>query len=260
MKIAFIGAGRMAEALIARLCGVTIIASDINAARLTALKRKYKIRIAKDNRAAFAAGDVVILAVKPQQMGEVLLEITRNAQRVTRKKKIIISIAAGIPLKYLEKKLPGYSIIRAMPNNPCLVGAGITALSRKSPVARKIFENVGEVAEVPEKLLDAVTGLSGSGPAYIYLVLEALTKGGVKAGLPKPLASELALLTVAGAAAAVCLTGLPPEKLREMVTSPGGTTLEGLAVLTKYKTDQAFSRAVQAAAKKSKLLSRRFAK
>ena len=260
MKIAFIGAGKMAEAIIARL-GVkkNVLVSDVSRERLKLLGSKYKVKAQADNCAAFDSADVVILAVKPQQMAEALNELRSS------KRKLVISIAAGIPLSYLQKKLPGHSLIRAMPNNPCLIGEGITALAPGKGVThyalritKQIFASVGEVVEVPEKWLDAVTGLSGSGPAYVYQMIEVMTAGGVKAGLPKKLAARLAVQTVYGAAATVKRTGRDPEELRAMVTSPGGTTLEGLSVLERRQFAAAVIEAVGAAAKKSRVLSKRW--
>jgi pyrroline-5-carboxylate reductase len=267
MKLAFIGAGKMAEAIIARLGrSAKITVSDIDRRRLRLLRSRYGVRPARDNRAAFAAAPVVILAVKPQNVAEVLAELSGKELRINRGK-LVISIAAGIPVKYLQKKLPGCRIIRAMPNNPALVGQGITALAKGpgaggqgAKTARTVFQAVGEVVEVPEKWLNAVTGLSGSGPAFIYLVLEALAKGGAAQGLPAKLAERLAVQTVLGAAATVKTTARAPRELREMVTSPGGTTVEGLAVLEKYKLAGAVAGAVRAAATKAKVLSAKWAR
>lgn len=266
MKIAFLGAGKMAQALISHLGAPTrIIASDKDKRRLKYVRAKYGVKIAGNNIGAFEVGDVVVLAVKPQNMAEVLAEVQGPMSNVG-KQKLVISIAAGIPLKYLEKKLPGASIIRAMPNNPCMVGHGVTALakgkkvsSKQYAVAEKIFVSMGEVVEVPEKWMDAVTGLSGSGPAFVYSVMEALAAGGVAAGLPRNAAAKLALQTVLGAAQTAKITGRRPRELREMVTSPGGTTVEGLAVLERSGAAKAFASAVRAAAKKSKTLSKRWA-
>ncbi|MFH1347645.1 MAG: pyrroline-5-carboxylate reductase [Candidatus Margulisiibacteriota bacterium] len=260
-RIGFIGGGKMAEALISRLGSPQrIIASDISRKRLNYLKKKYKIKITPDNLDVFAC-DIVILAVKPQNMAGVLMGL-RNAERVTRKRKIIISIAAGVSLKYLQKNLPDCQIIRAMPNNPALVGAGMTALAkgkRVTPyvlrVTKGIFQTVGEVIEVPERLMDAVTGLSGSGPAYVYLMIEALASAGEKLGIAKKEAEKLAVQTVLGAAKTMKETGKTAKELREMVASPGGTTIEGLKVLEKRKFSEALVEAVKAAAEKSKKLS-----
>jgi pyrroline-5-carboxylate reductase len=251
----------MAEALIARSKSPrSIIASDISSKRLAYLRKKYKIRKAKNNLEVFKAAQIIILAVKPQNMAEVLRG-TRGAGRGT----LVISIAAGIPLSYLQEKLPGIPVIRAMPNNPALVGMGMTALARGKKVSRAqykkaaaIFKAVGEVVEVKERLMDAVTGLSGSGPAYVYQTIEALAYGGVAAGLPKRTAAELALITVLGAAYTVLNTGKSPAELREMVASPGGTTIEGLKVLKKKGFSKALIEAVKAAAKKSKALSKKW--
>jgi len=261
-KLAFIGGGKMAEALILKLeSPQNINVSDLDKKRLLQLRRKYGIKIAKDNGAAFKSGKIIILAVKPQNMAGVLGEIGELGNRGIGER-LIISIAAGISLSYLQKKLPGMPIIRAMPNNPCLVGCGITALAKGKLVskaaykeAEKIFKAVGEVVSVPEKWMDAVTGLSGSGPAFVYQAISALILGGVAASLPKKLAQKLALQTVLGAAATVAKTGKTPLELIKMVASPGGTTVEGLKILQKYKFTRALKEAVVAAARKSKKLS-----
>ncbi|MFH1683556.1 MAG: pyrroline-5-carboxylate reductase [Candidatus Margulisiibacteriota bacterium] len=260
-RIGLIGGGKMAEALISRLGAPhKIIASDISRQRLNYLRKKYKIKITTDNLDVFSSAEVVILAVKPQNMAGVLMGL-RNAERVTSKRKIIISIAAGVPINYLQKNLPGCQIIRTMPNNPSLVGAGMTAIAKGKSVTRyalrvtkRIFETVGEVIEVPERLMDAVTGLSGSGPAYVYLMIEALASAGEKLGIAKKEAEKLAVQTVLGAAKTMRETGKTAKELIAMVTSPGGTTIEGLKVLEKRKFSEAIVSAVKAAAEKSKKL------
>jgi len=266
MKIAFIGGGKMAAALIAGLAkSVKVIVSDVDPKRLRLLKSKYKIKAAKSNAEAFAAADIVVLAVKPQQMAEVLQGVGDSGIG-SRGKKHVISIAAGIPISYLQKKLPGAMIIRTMPNNPALVGQGITAIAKGIRVTRfalrvtkRIFSSVGEVVEVPEKWLDAVTGLSGSGPAYVYKFIEALTTAGVKVGLPRKLAARLAQQTVLGAAVTVKQSRQDPAQLRAMVTSPGGTTLAGLAALERRAFSRAVGAAVAAAAKRAKVLNKQWA-
>jgi len=263
-KIAFIGAGKMAEALIAHLPGVkNIIVSDINKSRLKYLKQKYHVRTIEDNFEAFFAADIIILAVKPQNMAEVITELKAESFKFHGSYKLLISIAAGISLDYLEKHLAGLAIVRAMPNNPCLVGMGITALSKGKKVAKKqfeeaenIFKAVGETVIVPEKWMHAVTGLSGSGPAYVYAAIEALTLGGVAEGLPRPVGLKLAVQTVLGSAAAIIKTGKSPQELTAMVASPGGTTIEGLKILKKHKHGKALASAVRAAAQKSRQLSK----
>lgn len=263
-RIGFIGGGKMAEALISRLGSPrNIIASDIDNKRLNYLKKKYKIKVTKDNWEVFSKVDVVVLAVKPQNVAGVLGALRK--QKAESRKQLVVSIAAGIPLSYLQKKLPSLPIVRAMPNNPCLIGKGITALAKGKKVSKALFKKaeaifsaVGEVVVVPEKWLDAITGLSGSGPAYIYKAVEGLTFGGVVAGLPKKVAVELALQTILGAATTVKETGKSPQELCEMVTSPGGTTIEGLKVLRKRKFSRALIEAVMAASKKSKKLSQKW--
>jgi pyrroline-5-carboxylate reductase len=265
-KIAFLGGGKMAEALIAGLGkSAKVVVSDVDPKRRRLLKAKYGVAVAKSNAEAFDSAGIVIVAVKPQNIAQVLAEIrTESGEQRTlnRGNKLVISIAAGIPISYLQKKLPGCQIIRTMPNNPALVGHGITAIA-KSPriphsalrIAKQIFASVGEVVVVPEKWLDAVTGLSGSGPAFVYLIMEALTEGGVSQGLPFAVAEKLAIQTVIGAAQTAKQTVHSMKQLRQMVTSPGGTTIEGLAVLEKFRLVEALSGAVRAAAKKSKVLS-----
>jgi pyrroline-5-carboxylate reductase len=276
MKIAFLGGGKMAEALIRGL-GRTAkaIVYDVDPKRLRLLKAKYKVKVAQSNAEAFSLAEIIVLAVKPQNVAEVLEEIrAENVERraLSRGKKLVISIAAGIPIKYLQKHLPKCQIVRTMPNNPALVGQGITAIA-KSPlvtpacrqagrypllVTKRIFSAVGEVVVVPEKWLDAVTGLSGSGPAYVYLTIEALTEGGVAEGLPFAVAERLAAQTVIGAAQTAKQTSHSLKELRRMVSSPGGTTVEGLAVLEKFRLAKALAGAVRAAARKSRALSARW--
>ncbi|MBU0629398.1 MAG: pyrroline-5-carboxylate reductase, partial [Candidatus Margulisbacteria bacterium] len=252
MKIAFIGSGKMAEALISRLPSRQVIISDIDRARLKLLSKKYSVKIAAGNKEAYDEAEVVVLAVKPQQIAGVIADLKGLG------KKLVVSIAAGIPLSSLQKNIPGSPVVRVMPNNPCLVVAGISALVKGNGVTpgqfkqvEKIFKLVGETVVVPEKWFDAITGLSGSGPAYIYAVIEALIEGGRKNGLPRELAKKLTLQTVYGAAKTAIISGVEPGKLREMVTSPGGTTMEGLAVLKDRKVPEAFAAAVLAAARKS---------
>ena len=259
--IGFIGAGKMAEALISHLAAShSILASDKDPKRLQHVKKKYRVKTTSDNLAVFEKANILILAVKPQNMGEVVGEVNRKS-KIENRKLLIISIAAGITLAYLQKHLPGYQIIRAMPNNPCLVGMGITALAagkgvgrKEKEKARKIFEAVGEVDEVPEAWMDAVTGLSGSGPAFIYLVIEALAEAGIRLGIKKSIAEKLAMHTVLGAAHTMLKTGESAAKLRAMVTSPGGTTEQGLKALEEGALYHDLIKAVTAAAARSKEL------
>ncbi len=261
-SIGFIGGGKMAEAIIKGLISSKsfalpeICVSEPDPERKKYLEEQYRISVTDNNREVIALSDIIILAVKPQVLTKVLPEITPRAGQ------LLISIAAGITLSYMEKRLPNASIVRAMPNNPALVGAGITALAVGGKVkkeqleeARKIFAAIGQVVEVEEKFMDAVTGLSGSGPAYVYLMIEALTEAGKKLGIDQKSAEKLAVETVLGAAKTTKETGKPASELREMVTSPGGTTIEGLKVLEKRKFAETVVEAVKAAAEKSKKLS-----
>lgn len=253
----------MAESLIARQKDASnIIASDIDPKRLELLKKKFGIKTAKNNLNAFNAAQVVVLAVKPQHLKIVLDEISNFVEPLVLAEKTIVSIVAGVKVSSLEKWLKGAMVIRAMPNNPCLIGQGITALAKGKSVTAEsmrtvedIFRKVGAIEIVPEKWMDAVTGLSGSGPAFVYQTIEALTAGGVKSGLPPKIALRLALHTVLGSAQTALLSGKTPKELCVMVASPGGTTMEGLKVLEQNNFTQILSAAVEAAAKKSKKLS-----
>jgi pyrroline-5-carboxylate reductase len=262
-NIGFIGAGNMAEALIKGLIKKKIIkpsmiiASDIKPDRREYMKDTYNILTTDDNLKVLNEANVIILAVKPQDIKFVLKGITK-----AKKDRLIISLIAGIPLKFLEEhlKMP-FRVIRVMPNTPALVGAGITAISpgksiTKSDIeiCRKIFTSVGEVVDVKENLMDAVTGLSGSGPAYIFNIVEALTDGGVKMGLPRNIAYLLTLHTVFGASRLLLETGEHPAILKNMVASPGGTTIFGLHALEKGNLRVALIDAVEQATKRSKEL------
>ncbi len=263
-KIAFIGGGNMAEAIIKGLLASgaakadQILIADVSSERLEHLKKTYGIIIQKSNSDAVAQSGIVLLCVKPQVIDKVLEEIAPVAD----KSKLVISIAAGITIGRLEKTLTGNPrVIRVMPNTPALVRAGAAALSAGKDVApadmavaQEIFGSIGRAVVVEEKLMDAVTGLSGSGPAYVFMIIDALSDAGVKAGLPRALALELAAQTVYGAAKMVLETKEHPGKLRDMVTSPGGTTIEGLHALEKGKLRATLMNAVEAATARSKEL------
>lgn len=263
-KIAFLGGGNMAEALMKGLIAAgaakpdQILVMDISFERLEYLKKTYGIMPQKSNLEAARGAGVVILCVKPQVIEKVLGEISP----VIDENRLAISIAAGIAIDKLEKALSGKPrVVRVMPNAPALVLAGAAALaggknatSDDLALAQSIFNSVGRAVIVEEKLMDAVTGLSGSGPAYVFTIIDALSDAGVKAGLPRPLALELAAQTVYGAAKMVLETKEHPAKLRDMVTSPGGTTIEGLHALEKGKLRGVLMNAVEAATAKSKEL------
>lgn len=263
-KAAFLGAGNMAEALIKGLLasGTTrpenIIATDVSADRMNFLSKTYGIIIKTGNQEAAREADIVILSVKPQVIGKVVAEIAGTVDR----SKLVVSIAAGVPIGRIEHALgPEARVARIMPNTPCLVLAGASALalgrnatSGDRDLCLALFKAVGRAVVVEEKLMDAVTGLSGSGPAYIFTIIDALSDAGVKAGLPRALALELAAQTVYGSAKMALETGEHPGRLRDMVTSPAGTTIEGLHALEKGSLRATLMNAVEAATARSKEL------
>lgn len=257
-KIGFIGAGNMAGALVKGLlraggyAPADVWVSDAADTQLRRLKRAHKIEGTRDNRALVRGSQTIVLAVKPQVMAQILEEIRPE----TTPKKLFISIAAGFPLRRLEQGLgAGTRVVRVMPNTPCLVGKGVS-VAVPGPHATpadlkhtlKLFGACGQAVSVTgEALLDAVTALSGSGPAFVYSFAEALMDGGVRGGLSPQLATRLAFQTLVGAAAMLVDSGLSPRELREMVTSPGGTTLAGLTVLEQHQFRETVIAAVEAA-------------
>lgn len=263
-KFAFLGAGNMAEALVsgilkARLAPpANISATDIFTSRLEHFQRTFQIRVGSDNAEETKRADVIILCVKPQVMDMVLSEIKGELSQ----EQLLISVAAGYPLNRIQHHIgDNVSLVRAMPNTPAVIQEGVTALAGNSglsphhlQLAQTIFESVGKVVIVEESLMDAVTGLSGSGPAYVYLVIEALTDGGVRVGLPRAVAGILAAQTVLGAARMVLETGEHPASLKDRVTSPGGTTIAGLQQLEVGRLRATFMKAVEAATNRSREL------
>lgn len=266
-KIGFVGAGNMAGALAKGLLATKqfkareLWASDAAPRQLTKLGRAYGIGRAPDNATLVAGSEIVVLAVKPQIMTAVLEEIRPHLTR----RHLVVSIAAGIPTGRLERELGGRArVVRAMPNTPALVGAGMTVVVRGAFAsaaderrAAGLFGGVGEVVRVKdEALMDAVTGLSGSGPAYVYRFAEGLIAGGVAEGLAEPVARQLAYQTLRGATAMLQETGQSPEELRKMVSSPGGTTLAGLAALDANGFVESVAGAVNAATRRGRELGR----
>jgi pyrroline-5-carboxylate reductase len=263
-----IGGGVMGEALLSRLIAQKlyhpeqVLVSEPNASRRDALAGQYGVQVTSDNRAAAAAIDVLLLAIKPQVFDVVAANIAVDQnQTETAPLPVVISILAGVSLNKLQAAFGRQPVIRAMPNTPATVGAGMTALAAGQGVsslqleqATAIFQAVGEVVEVPESLMDAVTGLSGSGPAYVAMMIEALADGGVAAGLPRAIASSLALSTVLGTAQLLQQSDLHPAVLKDRVTSPGGTTIAGVAQLERAGFRSALIEAVQAAARRSQEL------
>jgi pyrroline-5-carboxylate reductase len=266
--IAFIGAGNMAEALIKGLLRAgtarpdSLIATGRREERLDGLRRTYGVRTSLDNVAAVREADVVVLAVKPQALDKVLIQVAPAADQ----KKLFISVAAGVPISVMERRLgQGVRLIRTMPNTPSLVGAGACALAmgehsseEDMAVASRIFQSVGITTVVEENLLDAVTGLSGSGPAYIFLIIEALSDAGVKVGLPRYTAQKLAAQTVLGSAQLLIETNAHPGQLKDQVTSPGGTAIAGLHTLEAGGLRTTLINAVEAATRRAKELGEQF--
>jgi pyrroline-5-carboxylate reductase len=264
LTIGFLGAGKMATALakgFVRAQLVTtkqIIASDPLPAARAAFANEVGAKTTESNAAVAKFASMLVLAVKPDQTAAALAGIRDQFTG----DHLLISIAAGVTLAKLESALvAGARVIRVMPNTPALVGASATgyALGKSATPAdgdltQKLFSAVGVAFQTKESLLDAVTGLSGSGPAYVYLFIEGLSDGGVAAGLPRDVATKLAAQTVLGAAKMVLETGQHPGALKDMVTSPGGTTIEGLHELEKGKLRGTVISAVRAATEKSKKL------
>ncbi|MGQ9511610.1 pyrroline-5-carboxylate reductase [Thermodesulfitimonas sp.] len=266
LKIGLIGGGAMGGALAAGLVSsgrvppATILVSDVAPERLRRLEEELKISTLQDNRLLAQEADIVLLAVKPDIVPPVLREIGS----LLRPSQTLISIAAGVTLSFLEQNIPQpVPVVRVMPNTPCLVGEGASAYAlgrnagpRDAARAGAIFSAVGRAVQVREELLDSVTGLSGSGPAYVYLLIEALADGGVRMGLPRDVALVLAAQTVLGAARMVLTQGVHPAELKDRVVTPGGTTAAGLLVLEERGVRAALIRAVEAAALRSRELSR----
>lgn len=264
LTIGFLGAGKMATALARGFLRAGIVsadritASDIDPQARGAFSEATGARTCAGNAEAARDADAVIVAVKPDRVAAVLTE----AGPAITVRQLVVSIAAGVPLQALEQALcPGARVVRVMPNTPALVGASASAFSagrstRSGDIdlIRRLFGAVGQVFEVKEPLLDAVTGLSGSGPAYACLVIEALSDGGVAAGLPRDISTRLAAQTLLGTARMVLESGLHPAALKDMVTSPGGTTIEGLQRLEKAGVRGALIDAVRAAADRARQL------
>jgi pyrroline-5-carboxylate reductase len=264
-KIAFIGGGQMAEAMIGGLlagqvCSAeTIWATDPVAERRDRLKGQFGVQVGSANPEAVTWADVVVLAVKPQILPAILRELGPIWAHP-----LVISIVAGVTIRTIAEQMGGGTrVVRAMPNTPALVREGMTALVTGAGVsdkdvhlARTIFETVGLVVAVEERLMDAVTGLSGSGPAYVFQAIEALADGGVMMGLPRQTAELLAAQTVLGAARLVLESGVHPAQLKDRVASPGGTTIAGLHQLEQGGFRAALMAAVEAATTRSKELGR----
>jgi pyrroline-5-carboxylate reductase len=258
--IGFIGAGQMARALAGGfvraglVAPARVISADPVADAVTALMQAVPgSQSAPDNQSVAAKADVIVLATKPQQIAAALADIAKNAAG-----KLVVSIAAGVKLSTIASALPKSRLVRVMPNTPCLVGQsasayalGPRATEADAQLVGRLLEAVGRAFVVDEKLLDAVTGLSGSGPAFVYVIIEALSDAGVQMGLPRDVATQLAAQTVRGAGQMVLETGEHPGILKDRVASPGGTTIAGLAALEAGGLRGTLMAAVEAATRRS---------
>jgi pyrroline-5-carboxylate reductase len=260
VQLGVIGGGVMAEAILSRLLAQqvynaqNVLVCDVSSVRLSYWSETYEVQTSLDNQAVSTA-DVVLLATKPQVFPSLAQQLRLDASA------LVISILAGIALERLESTFKGHPVVRAMPNTPATVGAGITALaigqaasSHHIELTQRLFQAVGDVVTVPDSMMDAVTGLSGSGPAYVAIAIEALTDGGVAVGLPRPIAAQLALQTVQGTATLLAESGLHTAQLKDQVTSPGGTTIAGVRALELSGFRSALIEAVQAAYLRSQAL------
>jgi pyrroline-5-carboxylate reductase len=260
--IGFIGGGNMAEAMIKGMLQSNIkdiMVSEPRDERGAYLEKTHNVKTTSNNKEVVKNCNIIILAVKPQNMEEVAAEISD----LISKEHLIVSIAAGITLSYLSSRLKTTKIIRVMPNTPAIVQEGMSVLSmsecihdKEMGLVRDIFMSIGRVLVLPEKYMDAVTALSGSGPAFFAYFVKAMIEGGIKIGLGIDNAKELAIQTLLGTARLLD-TGMSPQKLREMVTSPGGTTAAGLKVFEEKGMKEIVIAALEAAANRSKELGRR---
>jgi pyrroline-5-carboxylate reductase len=269
-QLGIIGGGVMGEALLSRLITKKIykpseiLISEPQSERRNFLQQQYGVEVTGENRRILLNTSVVLLAVKPQIFEAIASQLTEAISILNHESSplpLVISILAGVTLSKLEAACPNQAIIRAMPNTPATVGAGVTAIAlgantndNHKQTAEKLFKAVGEVVEVPETLMDAVTGLSGSGPAYVAILVEALADGGVAAGLPRGIAQTLALQTVKGTVQLLQEQNIHPAELKNRVTSPGGTTIAGVAALESAGFRSALIQAVIAATKRSREL------
>jgi pyrroline-5-carboxylate reductase len=261
-NLAIIGAGAISEALLKGVLSCDVFSPENiyvvnrkNDERLNYFKNQYKVNITRDYKEIISHCNAILIAVIPNGINEVL----QKMKEFITEEHEIISVAAGINTKYIEDKLGKHvQVIRAMPNTSCRVKESATAISTGRYVkdnciktAYKIFKSVGKVYQVNEELLDAVTGLSGSGPAYVYYLMEAMIKAGMHVGLDEKVSQALVIQTVFGAAKMVLETGETPKTLREQVTSPNGTTMAGINVLESMQFTEAMIEAVKSAAIRS---------
>lgn len=263
-KVAFLGAGKMGGIILQALLKHGLLSAKSTSAtvahadRAKALSKKMKVKVGTSNVEAAKDADIIIIGVKPQVVEEVVREIRSQMTP----KQLIISVAASVPTSMIEKNLPAnVPVVRAMPNTPCLLGAGMTAICKGKyanadhvATTTHIFDVVGRTVVVDEKHMDAVTALSASGPAYIYIILESLAEAGVKVGLPRDTATLLAAQTALGASRVVLETGDHPALLKDAVTTPAGCTIDAIMELEEGKLRVTLIKAVVKAAQRAKEL------
>ena len=263
-RVAFLGAGKMGGIILQALLKNGLLSPKSTCAtvaheeRAQALAAKLKVKVGTNNVEAAKGADVIVIGVKPQIVEDVVREISGHMTP----KQVIISVAASVPTSMIEKNLPpNVPVIRAMPNTPCLLGAGMTAICKGKhasaddvAMTTHLFDVVGRTVVVDEKHMDAVTALSASGPAYIYIILESLAEAGVKVGLPRDIATLLAAQTTLGAAKVVLETGDHPALLKDAVTTPAGCTIDAIMELEEGKLRVTLIKAVVKAAQRAKEL------
>jgi pyrroline-5-carboxylate reductase len=263
-KVVFLGAGKMGGIILQALLNHGLLSAKSTSAtvahadRAKALSKKLKVKVGTSNVEAAKDADIIIIGVKPQVVEEVVREISSQMTP----KQLIISVAASVPTSMIEKNLPSnVPVVRAMPNTPCLLGAGMTAICKGKyanadhiATTTHIFDVVGRTVVLDEKHMDAVTALSASGPAYIYIILESLAEAGVKVGLPRDTATLLAAQTALGASRVVLETGDHPALLKDAVTTPAGCTIDAIMELEEGKLRVTLIKAVVKAAQRAKEL------
>jgi len=263
-RVAFLGAGKMGSIILQALLKSGLLSAKSTCAtvahqeRAKSLAAKLKVKVGTNNVEAVQGADIIVIGVKPQVVEDVVREISGHITR----KQMIVSVAASVPTSMIEKNLPpNVPVIRAMPNTPCQLGAGMTAICKGQHASAKdvaltchMFDVVGRTVVVDEKHMDAVTALSASGPAYIYIILESLAEAGVKVGLPRDIATLLAAQTTLGAARVVLETGDHPALLKDAVTTPAGCTIDAIMELEEGKLRVTLIKAVVKAAQRAKEL------
>lgn len=263
-KLAVIGAGKLGEGLLAGVLGSQllpagrVVATVAHQPRADFLAEKYGIRAGTRNAEAVSGADLVLICLKPQQVTGVLQEVRKSLRHDA----LLISAAASVTTESIERELPfAARVVRAMPNTPCLIRHGMIALARGKnatdadlKISNRVFSAMGRTVTVDEKHMDAITGLSASGPAYVYLIIESLAEAGVKLGLPRELSTELSAQTLLGASALVLQSGEHPAKLKDMVTTPAGCTIDGLLELEEGGLRVTLIKAVVRAAERARQL------